>query len=116
MGLQLYEPPDVNGWELGPGWFSTGGMLSRMNFASQLATNQKFALRDAARPSKASPQTLISFALDRLTPPLPETDEYATLVAYVQAGGTWTGSDSQLLNKTAGLFHLLSGSGEYQFI
>jgi uncharacterized protein (DUF1800 family) len=20
---QLFEPPDVNGWELGPGWFST---------------------------------------------------------------------------------------------
>ena len=23
MGQQLFEPPDVNGWELGPGWFST---------------------------------------------------------------------------------------------
>ena len=25
MGQQLYEPPDVNGWALGPGWFSSGG-------------------------------------------------------------------------------------------
>src|SRR5262249_39042781 len=33
MGQQLFEPPDVNGWELGPGWISTSGMLSRMNFA-----------------------------------------------------------------------------------
>ena len=23
MGQQLFEPPDVDGWELGPGWFST---------------------------------------------------------------------------------------------
>ena len=49
MGQQLFEPPDVNGWELGPGWFSSGGMLARMNFAAQLATNQKFDLRDVAR-------------------------------------------------------------------
>ena len=33
MGQQLYEPPDVNGWALGPGWFSTASMLARMNFA-----------------------------------------------------------------------------------
>ena len=49
MGQQLLEPPDVNGWELGRGWFSTGAMLARMNFAAQLATNQKFNLRDAFR-------------------------------------------------------------------
>ena len=40
MGQQLFEPPDVNGWELGPGWFSSGGMLARMNFAARWrATN-----------------------------------------------------------------------------
>ena len=39
MGQVLYEPPDVAGWEQGPGWISTGGMLARMNFAAQLATH-----------------------------------------------------------------------------
>src|SRR5262245_39926754 len=34
MGQMLFEPPDVNGWELGSGWFTTGGMLARMNFAA----------------------------------------------------------------------------------
>jgi len=116
MGLQLYEPPDVAGWELGPAWFSTGGMLSRMNFAAQLATNQKFALRDAARPSKATPDSLTTFAVDLLTLPEPSSDVHGTLVDYVKAGGTWAGSDAQLLNKTAGLVHLLTGSGEYQFV
>src|SRR5688572_10786670 len=49
MGQVLFEPPDVNGWELGQGWFSTGAMLSRMNFAGTLAFNQRFNLaRDAA--------------------------------------------------------------------
>jgi hypothetical protein len=34
----------------------------------------------------------------------------------VRAGGAWTGSDAQLLTKTAGVFHLLTGTGEYQFV
>jgi len=116
MGLQLFEPPDVNGWELGAAWFSTAGMLARMNFASLLATNQRFALRELARPFKASPETLVGFSVDALTPPPLASDENGTLVAYVKAGVTWTGSDAQLLTKTAGLFHLITGSGEYQFV
>ncbi len=116
MGQALYEPPDVNGWELGPGWFSTGGMLARMNFAAQLATNQKFALREAARPAKATPQSLTGFVIDRLSMPAPAAVVYNTLIDYVRAGGAWTGSEAQLLAKTAGLVHLLTGSGEYQFV
>jgi len=44
MGQTLFEPPDVNGWELGTGWFTTGGMLARMNFAATLAGNQRLNL------------------------------------------------------------------------
>jgi len=116
MGQQLYEPPDVSGWDLGPDWFSTGGMLARMNFASQLATNQKFALREAARPSKGSPQTLVNFAVDRLSLPPLDSAVVTTLTDYVRAGGTWVGSEAQLLAKSGGVFHLLTGAGEYQFV
>src|SRR5512137_35643 len=44
MGQVLYEPPDVAGWEQGPGWISTGGMLARMNFAAQVSKTQAAAL------------------------------------------------------------------------
>lgn len=116
MGQQLYEPPDVNGWELGPGWFSTGGMLARMNFAAQLATNQRFTLREAARPSKDSADSMVDFAVGQLSLQPLDAEVRAALVAYVNLGGAWTGSDAQLLNKAGGLFHLLMGSGEYQFV
>lgn len=114
MGQQLFEPPDVNGWELGPAWFSTGGTLSRMNFASQLATNQRFALRERARASASSPEALIAFVRGALSLSEPAPAVSAALLDYVRAGGAWTGSDTQLLTKTAGVFHLLTGSGEYQ--
>lgn len=116
MGQQLYEPPDVNGWALGPAWFSTGAMLARMNFAAALVGNQRFELRDAARPFGQSPESLVSFATSRLSTPALPAPMLTTLVDYVRAGGTWTGSDTQLLNKAGGLMHLLAGSGEYQFV
>jgi uncharacterized protein (DUF1800 family) len=116
MGQQLFEPPDVNGWEVGPGWFSTGGMLARMNFAAALATNQRVALRDKARVARTTPEDLLSFVLESLSMPEPTGDTRNALLDYVRAGGTWTGSDTQLLNKTGGLVHLLTGSGSYQLV
>jgi uncharacterized protein (DUF1800 family) len=117
MGQQLFEPPDVNGWELGPGWFSSGGMLARMNFAAQLATNQKFALRDRARGHGSTQEELLGYMLDRLTPPAYASDGYNALLDYARAGeSNWTGSDAQLATKSAGLVHLIVGSGDYQLV
>ena len=116
MGQQLLEPPDVSGWHLGHGWFSTGAMLSRMNFAAQLATNQKFALRDGFRAVAATPEAVLSEALDRLLPAEFDDDSRAALLDYLRAGGTWNGSDAQLLVKVPGLVHLIVGSGEYQLV
>ena len=116
MGQQLFEPPDVNGWDLGQSWFTSGGMLARMNFAAQLAGNQKFELRNAARISVKSPEGLVSWALDRLTAPSFTGDSHNALLDYARAGGTWTGSDTQLATKASGVAHLIVGSGEYQLV
>jgi len=116
MGQQLYEPPDVNGWALGPSWMSTGAMLARMNFASALATNQRFELRNAARPHNATPESVLAFVTGRVALSQLPAPMSAALLTYVRAGGAWTGSDAQLLAKTSGLFHLIVGSGEFQFV
>ena len=116
MGQQLFEPPDVNGWELGPGWFSSGAMLARMNFAANLANNQRFNLRDQSRGNVDSPESMVSFMLDRLTPPEFASDAYNALVDYARSGGAWTGSDTQLAAKASGLAHLIAGSGDYQLV
>jgi len=117
MGQQLFEPPDVAGWDLGPGWFSSGGMLARMNFAAQLATNQKFALRDLSRGHADTHEDLLGYVLDRLTPPAYSTDDYNSLLDYTRSGAAnWTGNDTQLATKSSGLVHLIVGSGAYQFV
>jgi uncharacterized protein (DUF1800 family) len=116
MGQQLLDPPDVNGWELGAGWFSTGSMLARMNFAAQLASNQKFNLRDAARQHAQDPDALVNFVLERLSPSPFTRASRAALTDYAATGATWPASEAQLATKVAGLVHLVISSGEYQFI
>ena len=116
MGQQLFEPPDVNGWDLGPGWFSSGAMVARMNFAATLATNQRFNLRDRLRGQAPTPDALVSLVTDRLTPAPFTGDQHQALLDYTRAGITYSGSDAQLVTKASGLAHLIVGSGAYQVI
>jgi uncharacterized protein (DUF1800 family) len=116
MGQILFEPPDVNGWELGEGWFTTGAALARMNFAAGIAFNQRFNLGRAAGEGRTSPETLLSLFLDRFSPAPYESEPYNGLLDYLRAGGSWTGSDAQLTMKAAGLARLIVGSSEYQLM
>ncbi len=116
MGQTLFEPPDVAGWALGTDWFGTGSMLARMNFAAGLAGNQRFNLGRAAQPSRATPERVLDYFLERYTPSAFDSVQRAELLTYLRAGGAWTGSDTQLNTKASGLSRLMIGSGEYQFI
>ncbi len=116
MGQTLFEPPDVAGWALGRDWFGTGSMLARMNFAAGLAGNQKFALARDAQPYRATPERVLNYLLERLTPQPLDLAQRSELAAYLRAGGAWTGADAQLQTRTSGLARLITGSGEYQFI
>ena len=116
MGQTLYEPPDVAGWELGEGWFTTGAMLARMNFASSLAFNQRFNLGRDAQAARGSAENVLSLFLDRLSAPAYDNEPFNALLDYLNAGGAWTGSDTQLTVKAAGLTRLIVGSSEYQLM
>ena len=65
-GAAALQPPDVAGWALGRAWFSTGAMLTRMNFAATLTRDQKVKLATAAAGAKESPQALLNYMLERL--------------------------------------------------
>jgi len=116
MGQSLFEPPDVNGWDAGPLWFSTGAMLARMNFAAGLTFNQRFNLATAATPRAQSPERLLAYVMEGLpTAPMDEA-VVAALTDYARGTTPWTGSATQIQNRTAGLAHLIVGSPEYQLL
>ena len=60
-----------------------------------------------------TPEALLSFVLDRLTP-----NDFATidnaLLDYARAGITWSGSDDQIATKAAGLVATRGRIGRYQ--
>jgi hypothetical protein len=124
MGQELYNPPDVAGWDLGKSWFSTGSMLARMNFGASLTANQRNRLFDdvwdaanhRARPFARTPEALVSYVLERVDTPPMSSDVYAELTGYLRATGEWTASESQLKTKLPGLAHLVAGSAEYQLV
>ena len=115
MGQTLYEPPDVNGWDTGPGWFSTSSMLQRMNFASSLAANQRFNLARDAAAHRQAPDRVLAYMTGRFQsiPFSPEASN--AMLEYLRSGTGWTGSDAQLQTRVPGLTRLIVGSGEYQF-
>lgn len=115
MGQQLYEPPDVNGWELGPGWIGTSSMLTRMNFSASLAQNQRFNLARDAQPYRQSPDQLLQFMLGRFQSLGFNGQATAAMLDYLRSGSGWTGTDAQLQQRVPGLTRLIVGSGEYQF-
>jgi uncharacterized protein (DUF1800 family) len=117
MGQTLFEPPNVAGWQLGRAWFGTGAMLARMNFAATLASNQKFNLaRSFSATERAQAERVLAGMLQRMTPAPFAANETTELLSYLNAGGSWTGSDLQMNAKAPGLARLIAGSGEYQFV
>jgi uncharacterized protein (DUF1800 family) len=116
MGMLLFEPPNVGGWPLGAGWFSTGTMLARTNFAATLAASQKAHLTAALQSDGDTPQALLAAMLDRVTPAPFDPVPQQALLSYLLAERGWTGSAAQLNTRAAGLARLLVGSSEYQLV
>ena len=110
MGMQLFEPPDVGGWPLGAGWFSTGTMLARANFAATLAGSQRAFLAASLAGYGGGPQSLLGAMLERLTPaPFDATPQQALL--------SYAGSNvGPLETRAAGLARLITGAAEYQLV
>jgi uncharacterized protein (DUF1800 family) len=54
MGMRLFAPPSVAGWEWGPAWLSTNAMRARFDFASALIARGPAAVRDGSAPRTAT--------------------------------------------------------------
>jgi uncharacterized protein (DUF1800 family) len=116
MGMLLFEPPNVGGWPVGPGWFSTATMLARSNFGSLLVADQKEYLAAALASDGQTQQGLMTAMRDRITTAPLDPNPQQILASYLAAGGAWTGSAEQISTRGAGLARLLVGSAEYQLI
>lgn len=114
MGMSLFEPPGVEGWQHGPAWLATSRYLARMELAQAIASGRSgkdgFTFRPAA-PGGATPASLVDGALAQLGLEVPDPTR-ERLIGYV-SGGTF-GTESWYEMKLRGLYALLLSLPEYQ--
>jgi uncharacterized protein (DUF1800 family) len=114
MGMKLFDPPGVEGWQHGPAWLAASRYLARMQLAQAIASGRSakegFLFRPAV-PAGATPETLVDAALARLGLELAAATREG-LVSYV--GGGDFGSESWYETRYRGLFVLLLSLPEFQ--
>jgi hypothetical protein len=125
MGMELMFPPDVAGWEGGPGWISSATMVERIGWADRLfGQAQQTARRSqvnglsaypifAKDPSCATVARQLASIFDA---PLPEL-KLASLVEAAKAAAGGDRVTEQNANLVASrVSRLIFGSPEFQFV
>jgi uncharacterized protein (DUF1800 family) len=113
MGMDLFAPPGVEGWQHGPAWLATSRYLARIEFAHLIASGHGSSgfKRKLRLPSGATPGSLVDAALGQLDLEVSEATR-ERLIDYVAEGGF--GGESWLQTRYPGLFVLLLGLPEFQ--
>ncbi len=93
MGMALYNPPDVSGWDWGTDWIGAATLLERLNASNAFATargdNARYGLDPAAVLRKLgarTPQQIADGLLDLLVDGDVGQDVRDRLVAYIAQG------------------------------
>ncbi|PKB77894.1 MAG: hypothetical protein BZY88_20430 [SAR202 cluster bacterium Io17-Chloro-G9] len=125
MGMDLMNPPTVEGWHTGHEWIDSGTLVERINFASDNLGNtelpgvQSMIGRLMAHGDVLSPEELVSGCLDLLGPLAVTSDTLGELTAHSQQGGDLRhGTDPERLEFTrrAGeMLQMIAATSEFQF-
>ena len=125
MGMDLMNPPTVEGWHTGREWIDSGTLVERINFASDLLGNteldgvKSLVNRLMGLGDKLSPEQFVNGCLD-LTGPLVVTgDTMNQLVTHAAKDGDLThGSDADkadFTRRSGEMFQMIAATAEFQF-
>jgi len=125
MGMDLMNPPTVEGWHTGREWIDSGTLVERINFASDILGNtelpgvQSLVGRLMDRGAALSPEQFVDGCLD-LTGPLTVTsDTLGQLVAHAKTEGDLKhGNDAErtdFTRRTGEMFQMIAATAEFQF-
>ncbi len=125
MGMDLMNPPTVEGWHTGHEWIDSGTLVERINFAADylgqttLPGVQDMVDRIMAQGATLSAEQLVDGCIDQVGC-LNLTDETRQeLVVHAQRGGEARhGNDSEkaeFSRRAAEMFQMIASTAEYQF-
>ena len=126
MGMDLMNPPTVEGWHTGHEWIDSGALVERINFAAgclgrtDLPGVRGMIDRIAARGNQLSPKAFVSECID-MVGSLNVTDATRqALVEYAQEGGdislgTAAKERDEFTRRCGEMFQMIAATSEFQF-
>jgi uncharacterized protein (DUF1800 family) len=125
MGMDLMNPPTVEGWHTGREWIDSGTLVERINYASELLGNTELpgvkGLIDRlmSRGDSLSPETFVDGCLDLIGPITVDDGTRSELVAHAEKSGDLShGSSSEqndFTRRTGEMFQMIASTAEFQF-
>ena len=125
MGLDLLNPPTVEGWHQGPEWINSGSLIDRINFASGMLGNtelpgvKSMIERIMAQGETLSADQMVDGCLDMVGPMTVAEETHNELVGHVAKSGELrhsTDSERADFTRRAGeMFQLIATTSEFQF-
>jgi uncharacterized protein (DUF1800 family) len=128
LGQELFNPPDVAGWDSGLGWINTSWLLNRFTYADALAITRTtapnveglFILHEQLKKyTKASAKKTVRNFLSLLGPLTVDNKTVKILRDYLQTNDSgafveFTGDDNAIDKKVRGMLHLIMCLSEFQ--
>jgi len=125
MGMDLMNPPTVEGWHTGREWIDSGTLVERINFASDYLGNtdmpgiKDIVSRLAGRGASLTPADFVDGCLDLVGPLLVGDDTREELTAHAQKSGELShGSEAasaEFTRRTGEMLQMIAATAEYQF-
>ena len=122
MGMDLMNPPTVEGWHTGREWIDSGTLVERINYASDLLGNtdlpgvRSLVNRLKSRGATQSPESFVDGCLDVIGPLIIDNETRSELVAHAQRGGELRSSDDFEFTRRSGeMFQMIASTAEFQF-
>ena len=126
MGMDLMNPPTVEGWHTGHEWIDSGTLVERINFAAlHLGNTQLPGVKSmvdrlmASRSAPLSPEQFVDGCLDLVGPLDVAAETHRELVNHAQRGGEAkhrTAAEKTDFTRRAGeMFQMIAATAEFQF-
>ena len=125
MGMELLQPPTVEGWQMGSDWMNSGSLVDRVNFASRMLGDtdllgvKSMIGRLMAMGESLSAEQLVDGGLDLLGPMTVDDETRQEMVDHVDSEGELRhGTESErteFTRRAAQMFQLIVSTSEFQF-
>jgi uncharacterized protein (DUF1800 family) len=125
MGMDLMNPPTVEGWHTGREWIDSGTLVERINFASDYLGNTEMpGIKDivsrlASRGASLTPADFVDGCLDLVGPLLVGDDTREELTSHAQKAGNLShgseATNAEFTRRTGEMLQMIAATAEYQF-